>query len=120
MSETLKNDMFRSDFIGVSDLKQLGLNKNLTREYIKRLKNPELMLNGQPLPLDKRGPVRSTKKYDQMANPIAAIKNLSSNQDQNNQQQFNDKPKYEIDNSYNIMLLTGAATDTRTIVESFL
>ena len=30
------------------------------------------------------------------------------------------KPSFEIDNTKNIMLLMGAATDTRVIIESFL
>ena len=77
-------------------------------------------MNGLPIPPDKRGPIRSTKKYDQMANPIATMKNLTAGSEAQSQSLPIDKPKFEIDNSYNIMLLTGAATDTRTIVESFL
>ena len=77
------------------------------------------MLNGQPVPAEKRT-IRSTKKYDQMANPIAAIKSLTGTKDSNNDTILNEKPKFDIDNSYNIMLMTGAATDTRTIIESFL
>ena len=77
------------------------------------------MLNGQPVPAEKRT-IRSTKKYDQMANPIAAIKSLTGTKESNNDTILNEKPKFDIDNSYNIMLMTGAATDTRTIIESFL
>ena len=55
-----------------------------------------------------------------MANPIAAIKSLTGAKESNNDTILNEKPKFDIDNSYNIMLMTGAATDTRTIIESFL
>ena len=112
-----KNHFGRSDFIGVSELKQLSLIKSMTRDYIRQLKNPELQFNGEPVPLDQRGPVRSTKKFDQLANPMAAMR---GNHEANLSSASIDKPKFEIDNSYNVMLLTGAATDTRTIVESFL
>ena len=50
---------------------------------------------------------------------MAAIRNLNGGSDAS-MSGYIDKPKFEIDNSHNIMLLTGAATDTRTIVESFL
>ena len=55
-----------------------------------------------------------------MANPIAAIKSLTGVKEANKDKIQNEKPKFDIDNSFNIMLMTGAATDTRTIVESFL
>ena len=71
------------------------------------------------MPVEKRG-IRSTKKFDQMANPIAAIKSLTGVKEANKDKIQNEKPKFDIDNSFNIMLMTGAATDTRTIVESFL
>ena len=55
-----------------------------------------------------------------MANPIAAIKTLTGVKETNSDNVLNEKPGFDIDNSYNIMLMTGAATDTRTIIESFL
>jgi hypothetical protein len=67
----------------------------------------------------------STMHYDQ-ADSIAIAKSQLNKTSDSHQPKIgptgpsDGKPTFEIDNTKNVMLLMGAATDTRVIVETFL
>ena len=70
--------------------------KQLTRSFVRQLKNADLLLNGEPIAKV------SKRKGKHLKEPEAV------------------KPSFEMERSRNIMLVTGSATDTRVLVETFL
>jgi hypothetical protein len=71
--------------------------KSLTRSFTRKLKNSDLSLGGElSLKLTKKKAKTSFKESEAI------------------------KPSFDMKRSENIMVVTGTATDTRVLVESFL
>ena len=127
MSQSEQGMALSSEVISVAHYKQRRAVKTLTREFIKQLKNPDYNLDGSLKPPAERKPQHNARNlatlhYDQNDPFVAAQAQIGKSAPEQKVVQGADdgKPNFEIDNSRNVMLLLGAATDTRVIVESFL